>query len=258
MNSKTIVFVHGLFVNAQSWLDWKIYFEAQGFNCHLFSYPFHEGEVAQLKRQPAAGLASLTFGQVLSQLSDFIKTLPEKPILIGHSMGGLLVQKLISQEQGLMGICINSAPPKGIFVFNWGFIKTNFAVINPFKGSSIFQPSLKWFHSAFCHTLDIKTVEQVFEKLVVPESRNIPRSSSGKEGFIDFKKAHQPLLFIAGELDVIVPASLNKKNFGAYQHKQSSKEFKLFAGRTHFICGQDGWQEVADYCLKWIHSQNNL
>jgi alpha-beta hydrolase superfamily lysophospholipase len=89
---------------------------------------------------------------------------------------------------------------------------------------------------------------------VVPESRNIPRSSTGKSGKIDFVKPHAPLLIIAGEKDNIIPSSLNRKNFLAYKNKNSKIDFKEFPGRTHYICGQENWQEVASYIETWIAS----
>ncbi len=72
------------------------------------------------------------------------------------------------------------------------------------------------------------------------------------KSYIDFKKPHNPLLFIAGEKDHIIPSSLNKKNFEAYKDTNSKKEFIEFAGRTHYICNQPNWQEVADYINGWI------
>jgi len=83
-------------------------------------------------------------------------------------------------------------------------------------------------------TIDEAQIEST--KFVVPESRNIPRSSKGNDGKIDFKKPHQPQLIIAGEEDNIIPSSLNTKNFNAYIDKNSKKDFKEFAGRTHYIC----------------------
>ena len=91
-----------------------------------------------------------------------------------------------------------------------------------------------------------------FNKFVVPESRNIPLSSTKNDGKIDFKKPHNPLLIIAGEKDHIIPSSLNKKNYEAYKDKNSKTDFKEFSGRTHYTCGQQNWEEVASYINDWI------
>lgn len=252
IQSKTIVFVHGLFMNPKSWGPWIKYFEAKGYKCYAPAYPFHYGEPADLRKNININLRTLTFGQVIDSLANFIDKLPEKPILIGHSMGGLAVQKLLEMNKGAAAIAIDAAPPKGIFSFKWSFLKANLPTINPLKGNSVCMPSVKWFHYAFCNTMTMEQTKIEFEKFVVSESRNIPRSSTKKDGKIDFKKPHAPLLFIAGEKDHIIPSSLNKKNFNAYKYGNSKTDFKEFSGRTHYICGQENWQEVAKYIDEWI------
>jgi pimeloyl-ACP methyl ester carboxylesterase len=187
-------------------------------------------------------------------LSEFIDSLPEKPLLIGHSMGGLAVQKLIGMNKGAAGISIDPAPPQGLFSLKWSFLKANLSTVNPFKGNSVCLPDLNWFHYAFCNTMTIEQTEKEYSKFVVPESRNIARSSTGKDGRIDFSKLHSPLLIIAGERDNIVPASLVKKNFKAYNKNNSRIDFKEFPDRTHYICGQPDWEEIASYIDEWIGS----
>jgi len=251
--TKTIVFIHGLFQNPDGWNEWKKYFEAKGYTCYAPAYPYHEGNPENLRKNINSKLGTLTFGEVIDSLANFIDRLPEKPILIGHSMGGLAVQKLIAMNKGVAGVCVDAAPPKGIFSFKWSFLKANIPTISPFKGNSACLPSVKWFHYAFCNTMTMEETQVEYNRFVVPESRNIPRSSTKKDGYIDFKKPHNPLLFIAGEKDHIIPSSLNKKNFDAYKDTNSKKEFKEFPGRTHYICGQKDWQEVADYIYGWIN-----
>ncbi|HTB07520.1 MAG TPA: alpha/beta hydrolase [Bacteroidia bacterium] len=252
VSSKTIVFIHGLFMNPRSWESWKKYFEALGYSCHAPAFPYHEGEPANLRKNVNPKLGTLTFNQVIDSLAAYIDKLPEKPILIGHSIGGLAVQKLLGMDKGIAGIAIDPAPPKGIFSFKWSFLRANLPTISPLKGNTVCLPSVKWFHYAFCNTMTMAETENEYNKFVVPESRNIPRSTTGKEGEIDFKKAHAPLLIIAGEKDHIIPASLNKKNYKAYKDKNSVTNFKEFHGRTHYICGQQGWEEVAGYINNWI------
>ena len=253
---KTIVFIHGLFMNPNSWEEWIKFYEAKGYTCYAPAYACHSGDPASLRNKVNVALGGLTFDQVIDSLALFIDQLPEKPILIGHSMGGLAVQKLINLGKGVAGICIDSAPPKGIFSTKFSFLKANLPTINPLKGNSVCVPTLKWFQYAFCNTMSMEQTQVVYDKFVVPESRNIPRTSTGKAGAIDFNKPHQPLLIIAGEKDNIIPSSLNKKNYEAYKDVNSKIDFKEFTGRTHFICGQDNWQEVAAYINAWIVSLN--
>lgn len=252
MTSRTIVFVHGLFQNPKSWTEWKKFFEAKGYTCHAIAYPFHEGEPADLRAHIDPKLSTLTFMEVVTHLSRFIDSLPEKPILIGHSIGGLLVQKLLNMGKARAAVSIDPAPPRGINSYKWSFIRANLPTINPLKGDSPCMPSVQWFHYAFCNTMTLGETEQAYNTYFVPESRNIPRTSRSKESAVDFALPHEPLLIIAGEKDNIIPASLNQKNYRAYRDRASVTDFKEFPGRTHYICGQKGWEEVAQYSLDWI------
>jgi pimeloyl-ACP methyl ester carboxylesterase len=254
MKSNTIVFIHGLFMNPESWSQWVKYFEKKGYKCYTPAYPFHEGNPGKLRNSINPELGMVTFKQVIESLTKLIDTLPEKPVLIGHSMGGLAVQKLMSMDKGAVGISIDPAPPKGIFSFKWSFLKANLPTINPFSKSTVYLPDLNWFHYSFCNTMTLEQTEAEYNKFVVPESRNIAISSTGEEGKIDFSKPHYPLLFIAGEKDNIVPASLVRKNYEAYHGNQSRTEYIEFEGRTHYICCQPKWEDVAIYIAGWIKS----
>jgi pimeloyl-ACP methyl ester carboxylesterase len=227
-SGNAIVFIHGLFSTPSIWSDWIEFFKKKRYSCHSPAYPFHQGHPADLRRSIDPSLGKLTFGQVARSLIEFIEKLPDKPILVGHSMGGLVVQKLIEANRGIAGICIDPAPPQGITSYKWSFLKSVFPMINPFKGNSVFLPSVKRFNYACCNTLTLGQTQVEYDKVVVPSSRNIPRSANSSEGKIDFKKPHNPLLFIAGELDHIIPSSLNKKNFDAYTDKAIKIPFKEF------------------------------
>jgi pimeloyl-ACP methyl ester carboxylesterase len=255
MESKTIVLIHGLFQNPKSWDHWKSYFEENGYKCFAPAYPFHEGNPVDLRSTPDPGLNALTLNDVVAHYKSFIDGLKENPILIGHSMGGLVVQRLVNMEIGAAGICIDSAPPAGIFTFQWSFLKANFSTINPLRGNSICMPTVRWFQYAFCNTMTIEETNKIYDRYFVPESRNIPRSSTGKDGKIDFTKPHKPLLFIAGEDDHIIPASLNRKNAKAYKDHNSLVDLKEFPGRTHYICGQENWRDVANHVKSWIEDK---
>lgn len=251
-SSGTIVFVHGLFMNPQSWNNWKQYFEEKGYTCIVPGYPHHTGTPSDLRNNIPEKLGTLTLTEVVDYYANIVQELPEKPILVGHSIGGLIVQILVNRDLALKGVAIDPAPPKGVFTLAWSFLKGNIATVNPLKGDSPFLPSVKWFQYAFCNTMTLVETQKIYEEFVVPESRNIPRESTKKAGTVDFKKAHAPLLIIAGEKDHITPASLNRKNARKYKNAAGVINFKEFQGRTHILCMQEGWEEIAAYVDEWI------
>src|ERR671926_250738 len=65
------------------------------------------------------------------------------------------------------------------------------------------------------------------------------------------KKPHEPLLFIGGENDHIFPPNLTRKIANKYKDANSKVDLKIFKGKSHFICGEEGWEKVADYILEW-------
>ncbi|MFM7022386.1 MAG: alpha/beta hydrolase [Flavobacteriales bacterium] len=252
ITSKTIVFVHGLFVNPKSWTAWKTFYESKGYTCHTPANPCHEGSPAELRAKINSNLTKVGFEDVVNNIIKLIDKLPEKPIVIGHSLAGLVVQKLVEMGKASAGICIDGAVPKNILP-PLRTVKTMFPVIQPLSGNSPYVATKEWFHFAFCTSLSKIESDKVYDQICVPESRRIPRETLYKAfAKIDLKKPHNPLLFIGGEMDKIIPASLSRKNAEAYKDKNSISEFKEFKGRCHYICGQEGWQEVADYILDWL------
>ena len=99
--SKTIVLIHGLFVNNSSWAAWKTYFENRGYTVYTPANPGHEGFPADLRKNIHPELTKVGFEDVVNNVIKLIDTLPEKPIVIGHSLAGLVVQKLIELDKAV-------------------------------------------------------------------------------------------------------------------------------------------------------------
>jgi pimeloyl-ACP methyl ester carboxylesterase len=252
-----LVFVHGMYMNSLSWHQWVDRASSRGYACHAPSWPYHEGEPAHLRAHRAPGLGTLTFGAVGEYMKTFIDTLPERPLLVGHSVGGLLVQKLVNEGYARAGVCISSAPPRGIVSLDPHFFRSNFPHVNPLSGNKPVIMKPERFHYTFCNNMSAQDSAAALEQYVVPESRNVPRSTLTKQARIDFHADHVPLLFIAGDRDHLTPQSMIRKNVRAYQAPGSVVELKEFVNRSHFICNQQGWDEVADYALDWLAKISN-
>lgn len=252
--SKTIVLIHGMFVNNTSWSEWKNYFEAKGYTVHAPANPGHEGNPAELRKNIHPELTQTGFEDVVMNIVKLIDTLPEKPIVIGHSMAGLVVQKLIEMDKAIAGISIDGAPPKNVMA-PLSTVKIVWPAVNIFKKSA-YMGSLDWYRRAFLNTLPENEVQKAFNEIAVPESRKIGQDTLLKSfSNVNFKKPHQPLLFIAGEKDAIFPPSLTQKIANKYADKNSVVDYKLFEGKSHFLCGEKGWEEIAEYILNWIEKR---
>jgi alpha-beta hydrolase superfamily lysophospholipase len=257
MQIKTIVFIHGMYMTPLCWEHWVDHFRSRGYQCVAPAWPGRDQPVEALRMlHPDPQLGKLTLSRVLESLTDTIKTLSEKPILIGHSMGGLAVQLLLQRHLAAAGIAIDSAPPMGVFTVQWPFLKSNWPHITPFVSqNNPIEMSFERFQYTFVNDLPLAEQRAAYDRYVVPESRRVPRESLTTK--INFKMPHPPLLLIAGSADHLIPAALNKTNFTCYQQSKSITDFKEFAGRTHFIIGQEKWEEVADYCLAWLNEKGD-
>jgi alpha-beta hydrolase superfamily lysophospholipase len=255
MKSKIIVFVHGMYMNPLCWERWVDYYQAKGYQCLAPAWPGRDQPIDTLrKRHPDPQLGKLTLSSVLERFTNTIKALDKKPILVGHSMGGLVVQFLLQRDLGAAGVAIDSAPPMGVFTTKWSFLKSNWPHITPFVSqSSPIEMTFERFRYTFVNTLPLAEQQAAYERYVVPESRRVPRESLTAR--VDFKKPHPPLLLVAGSTDNIIPASLIKANYARYKQSPYVTDFKEFAGRAHFIIGQKGWEEVADFVLAWLNDK---
>jgi pimeloyl-ACP methyl ester carboxylesterase len=252
MKSKTVVLIHGMFMNSLCWEKWIPYYESKGYKVQAPNWPGRDKSVEELnKAHPDLELPKLKLNHIVNAMETFIKGLDEKPAIIGHSMGGLVVQLLLQRDVAVAGVAIDPAPPAGVFTTEWSFVKSNFPAINPFLLGQPVKMTFEHFQYAFVNTLPLDEQRAAYDRYTVPESRGVPTSSLGPAGKIDFAKPRRPLLITAGEKDHIIPASLNRSNHAKYKGP-SVTDFKEFTGRDHFLIGSRGWQEVADYCLEWL------
>jgi pimeloyl-ACP methyl ester carboxylesterase len=200
-NHRAIVFIHGLLLTSHGWGKWPSFFRARGYRCHTVTYPAEDG--------------SLTLELVVNSLVSFIDELPEPPILIGHSLGGLIAQKLVERGRGVAAVVLGSALPAGLAAWN----------LNGW-----------WAH----------------RDRTSPWKRELLASSRGDQGRIDFRKPHAPLLFIAGERDRVVPPRLCLKNLRAYLDQTSTRDLAVFPDRTHNLCHENGWEDIALFVDDWL------
>jgi pimeloyl-ACP methyl ester carboxylesterase len=249
---RTIVYVHGMYMNAASWQPWVERGAGAGFESVVPSWPYHDGAPGDLRRHLDPALGKLTFGQVVAHYVSVIGALPEPPLLVGHSIGGLVVQKLLNDGYARAAVSVSPAPPRGVVPVDPHFLRANFPHVNPFAGNKPVVMTPRRFHYAFCNTMSREASDEAFERYVVPESRNVPRSTLGRAAAIDFGKAHGPLLIAGGGSDHLTPLAAVRRNAARYRDPGSTTEMKEFAGRCHFICNQDGWEEVADYAFDFL------
>ncbi|MEI9947163.1 MAG: alpha/beta hydrolase [Chitinophagaceae bacterium] len=255
-DSKTVLFITGAFVHHSCWDEWKSLFESKGYKCIVPSWPHKDASPEVLRnRQPDAAIASNRLAALTEYYAGIVKQLPGKPILVGHSIGGLIVQLLLQQGLGAAGVAIHSVPPQGIFTFKFSFLKAGWGPLGFFTSArKSFLMSFKEWTFAFTNGMNAEQQKESYYRLAIPESKLIVRDTITKAAKVNFENPHAPLLLTSGSDDHTIPASLNYSNYKKYRKSNSVTDYKEFKGRNHFVLGQPTWKEDADYILSWIES----
>jgi pimeloyl-ACP methyl ester carboxylesterase len=255
----TIVLVHGLWVTPRSWEEWKAHYEAKGFTVITPAYPGFEIEVEALRENPEI-IANLSVPETLDHLAGVIEALPQPPIIMGHSFGGLFTQLLLARGLGAAGAVIDSAPTEGVRVTPLSQAKSLFpALKNPanYHKAVGFTPD-EW-HYAFTNTLSREESDAAYERYAIAAPGNwvwayglLANFQPGHQAtWVDYSADRAPLLFIGGGSDHIMPPAVNKSNAAHWGKSPALTEYHEFAGRGHWTCAEPGWEEVADYALDW-------
>ena len=255
-SSKTIVFITGAFVSNTCWDEWRLFFEEKGYKTIVPAWPAKDGTASDLRQtQPNSCIAGLRLRNLTNYFAEIAQQLPEKPILIGHSMGGLITQLLLQRDLATAGIAIHSLQPQGVFTFKFSFYKAGWGPLGFFTpATESFLMSFRQWQYAFTNGTSYEEQKEAYYKYLVPESKMLVRDAISDAARVDFTKPHAPLLFVAGSADNFIPASLNYSNYKKYKHRHSITDYKEFSGRNHFVLGQPTWREDAGYIAEWIEN----
>lgn len=222
---------------------------------HTPANPGHDGTPADLRAEVHPDLGDTGFVDVVEQIEALIDTLDHKPYVIGHSMGGAAVMKLVEAGKVAAGVSIHGAPPKNIFPAP---LQTLLAVAPAFgllSFGTTWLGSRAWYNKIFFNTLPEADRARAWEDFAVPESFQLNRQLVFHPfAKVDFHRPHAPLLFMGGTADALFPPSLTQRIAGAYTDADSRVDVTIYEGRSHFTCGAPGWEQVADDALAFLES----
>jgi pimeloyl-ACP methyl ester carboxylesterase len=237
-----IIFIHGMFQNHKSWAHWSSYFRNLGFATEAPAWPLHDGEPAELRANIPFGLGTLTLERVYNQYRQIIGGSEEKPIVIGHSLGGLMAQKLLGEDLVRAAIGIASVAPNKMLAIDWGFMRNSASITNPFAGDDPYEMTPEAFYRNFANTLTEEESNAAWEAYAVHESRQVLHDILGDDGEIDMALPHNPLLLIGAEKDEIIPASLVRRTTRTSDLITNTRN--PLAAATSSVASRDGnrWQ----------------
>ena len=258
-----IVLVHGLWMTPSSWDTWAERFRARGHEVLAPGWPgIDDRSPADVRRDPSA-LENVSITEIVDSYDRIIRALPEAPIIMGHSFGGIFTQMLLDRGLGVAGVGVEPGQPAGVLTLPFSTLRTGLPILsNPFRKGKANAFSKSHFHYTFGNDLTraasdiewdksaVNSVNRVFFEGVL----SLPRPKSGITR-VDFRKPDRaPLLLISGGIDHVAPPAIQRALLQRYAAGPSLVERIEFPGRSHRIVSQDGWEEVADYALDWAVS----
>jgi len=246
--------IHGMWCTGAAWDKYQAFFKERGFQVHaptLRHHSFQQNDTPD----PALGTTSLL--DYASDLEAEIGKLDTPPILIGHSMGGLLAQILAARGLGQAAIFLTPAAPAGIVALTPSVVKTFRRILTTwaFWRHPTF-PTAEEANYAVYNLLNDQQRAYEYGRLVHESGRAAAEIAfwlldGSNAAAVDEKKITCPTLTIAGTQDHITPASVVRKVGKKYSKNGT---FHEFADHSHWVLGEPGWEDVATFCANWIES----
>ncbi len=254
-----VMFVHGLFLLPSSWDRWAERFEAAGYVALTPGWPDDPGTVAEANAHPEV-LAGKSVGQVADHYAAIAGLLSAKPVIIGHSFGGLLAQILAGRGLAEVCVAIDPAPFRGVLPLPISALRVaGPALSNPANRHRAVPLTYDQFRYAFANAVTEDEAKQLYEAYAVPAAA-MPLFQGAAANLNPWTEAkvdtgnpdRGPMLLIAGENDHTAPPAITRASYKHQQHNPGVTEMAEMPGRGHALIIDSGWREVADTALAFV------
>ncbi|HVM56837.1 MAG TPA: alpha/beta fold hydrolase [Gaiellaceae bacterium] len=258
-----VVFVHGLWLHAGSWGAWVDLFRESGYAPAAPGWPGDSPTVEETRAQ-ADRVAGHGIDDVVEHYATIIGSLDTKPIVVGHSFGGLIAQRLLGQDLAAAAVAIDPAPIKGVVYLPPSALRVaSVALRNPANRNRAVALTAKQFRFGFGNALSETESNELFERWTIP-SPGKPLFEAASAAFSPASPAkvntgnasRGPLLITAGGKDRTVPPSVSRATAKLYRGSPAVTELKEFPGRGHSLALDSGWRDVADAVLGWLRERS--
>ncbi|MFI5000983.1 MAG: alpha/beta hydrolase [Reyranellales bacterium] len=249
--AKLAVLIHGMWGTPEVWRNWRTFLEARGWQTLAPALRHHDAPPLS----PPAALGTTSLNHYVDDLATLIAGLPEKPVVIGHSMGGLIALRLCARGMARAGVLLTPAPPSSVFALrasnllafsriqmNWGWwrkphratlkeaLSSTFNTMNPEEATPL--------HETFVH----ESGRALFEIA-------LPWLDGARAASVDPKDVTVPLLIVAAEKDKLVPPGVVRRTAARFGKVAAYREYR---GQAHWVLSQPGWQDVARDATAWL------
>ncbi len=249
---QSVVLIHG--TNAGPWTmqNFSDCFEDQGFTCHSPAYRHHDVPPSE---DVSKRLVGLSIADYTADIEAFLATLDTRPILVGHSLGGVVAQKLAAKGLASAIVLLNGS-------VNWGILPTTdaerdlgkmFMSAGPFWEETLL-PDFETMAKFGLNKLDPEDQRKVFDRLG-PESGRVMFElffwifDQNQTTRIDYQAIDCPVLMVSGTEDLAIPPSTARQIAKSYGRQVDFHEAEGFG---HYLTLEPRWREIAMLCADWM------
>ncbi|MFE3557171.1 alpha/beta hydrolase [Streptomyces sp. NPDC059193] len=254
-----MVFVHGLWLHSTSWEPWAERFAEEGYEPVMPEWPGVPDTVAEARANPDSQ-ADVGLDAICAAYADVVRALPEPPVLVGHSMGGFTVQRLLGGGLGRAAVAISPGQIKGVKALSPTQARSVFPVLsNPGNKHRAVSLTAEQFRHGFANAVSPEESNALYEQWAMPSPArplfelafaNVTRHSPAKVDTGNEERG--PLLLISGKLDHTIPDVLTRSAHKQYRHSNAVTDYHRFDDRGHSLIIDSGWPTVAQTTLDWL------
>ncbi|MGW3980107.1 alpha/beta hydrolase [Streptomyces mirabilis] len=254
-----VVFIHGLWLHAASWGPWTDLFEDSGYQPLAPGWPGDADTVEETRANPEA-LAGRGFGDVVDHYRDIITSLDTPPILVGHSFGGAVAEKLLALNLASAAVAIDAAQIKGVLPVPITTLRSAFpALKNPANRNRAVSLTTSQFRYGFGNAIPAEESHELHRRWSIPGPAK-PLFEAAVMNFaphspLEVNTASTdrgPLLLVMGGKDHIVPPAITRATHKQYRHSTAITDVEEFPDRGHSLTIDRGWRDVAELALNWL------
>ena len=254
-----VVFVHGLWLLPSSWEPWAALFEEAGYVALMPDWPDDPATVEEARANPDV-LAKKTLRQTADHTTEVINALDKKPVMIGHSTGGLLAQMLAGRGLSAATVAIDPGVFRGVLPLPGSVLRgVGPFLVNPLTRRRAITLTFDQFKYGWANALDEKEAKELYDtfhvagsgiSLVQMGNANINPWTEAK---VDTKNPDRgPVLIIDGEKDHTVPLAIANASYKRQKRNPGVTEIKKIPNRGHSLTIDQGWREVAQTALDFV------
>jgi non-heme chloroperoxidase len=254
-----VVFIHGLWLLPSSWQRWAEMFDEAGYAALTPTWPGDPETVEEARAHPEV-FAGQTIGQVADHVAEVIGRLSAKPVVIGHSFGGLLAQIIAGRGLSVATVAIDPAPFRGVLPLPISTLRSAKPVLaNPANRKRAVTLTFDQFRYGWANAVTETEAHQLYDEFHVA-APGAPLFQGATANFNPFTQAkvpdhgdRGPLLLISGGSDHTVPLAITKASFKRQHRHYGITELVEIPNRGHALTIDSGWREVAQTALTFVN-----